>query len=104
MNRDPEIGKFAHKSFFLLAIAMIIILVAFWLRTNNLDQFPPGITMDEAQNVVDAFQISQVWRSPFYEDPHRPEPIFRIIGMLSSFFFGPSIQHRRDMSASEKNE
>lgn len=99
MNRDPEIGKSAHKSFFLLAIATIIILVAFWLRTNNLDQFPPGITVDEGMNVLEAFQISQVWRFPFYEDPGRPEPIFRTIGTLSSFIFGQSIWAQRFTTA-----
>lgn len=99
MLKYPSSRQNSYMLFFLGAIALFTVLIAFWLRTNNLDQFPPGITMDEAQNVVDAFHISQVWRSPFYEDPHRPEPIYRTIGTLSSYFFGQWIWAQRYTTA-----
>lgn len=72
-------------------VAIAIIFIAFWLRVDKLDQLPPGLTSDEAINIVDAFHITKVWRFPPYEDPYRPEPLFRIIHTSSALAFGTHI-------------
>ena len=54
MDEDPGTGQQRRKFLFFWALATIILLVAFWLRVNDLDQFPPGITVDEGMNVLEA--------------------------------------------------
>ncbi len=41
-----------------------LLLVAFWLRLVDLDSQPPGVSNDEAVNVVDAFHISRTGNFP----------------------------------------
>ncbi|MDW8172586.1 MAG: glycosyltransferase family 39 protein [Anaerolineae bacterium] len=79
--------------------ALLIILVGFVLRVAQLDEFPPGVSNDEAVNVVDALHISQIWRFPFYEDFGRPEPLYRFVLALGQVLFGPGVWSARVVSA-----
>jgi hypothetical protein len=61
-----------------------LLLVAFWLRLDDLDAQPPGVSNDEAVNVVDAFHISRTGNFPLYEDFGRPEPLYRLFLALGT--------------------
>lgn len=78
---------------------LMTLLAGFWLRTSNLEQYPPGISNDEAKNLIDSVYISQTGRTPFYEDEGRPEPINRIVAAFASSLYGNSIWAFRLTSA-----
>ena len=42
-----------------LLTMVILIMLAFWLRLDRLEQLPPGLSNDEAVNAVDAFHFFQ---------------------------------------------
>ncbi len=75
--------------FFLLTVALL--LVAFWLRLENLDTLPTGLSNDEATSVIDAFHISRTGSFPFYEDHGRPEPLDRYMMALGIHLYGSSL-------------
>lgn len=68
-----------------------LLLVAFWLRLVDLDSQPPGVSNDEAVNVVDAFHISRTGNFPLYEDFGRPEPLYRLFLAFGVFLLGPGV-------------
>lgn len=74
----------------ILLIALVL-LIAYWLRVNHLYEYPPGISHDEAQNPIEAAHITQSWRWTFYEDPFRPEPLFRVVTGLTALFLGKTV-------------
>lgn len=75
-----------------------IILLAFWLRLENLDHYPPGISNDEAVNVIDAFHIARTGNFPMYEDQGRPEPLYRLFLTVGTAVFGSSVWAARFVS------
>jgi 4-amino-4-deoxy-L-arabinose transferase-like glycosyltransferase len=76
----------------LFALIVPILLVGFWLRVNNLTQYPPSISNDEAVNALDAFHIAKTGNFPMYEeDEGRAEPLFRILEAGAVLAFGRSI-------------
>lgn len=84
----------------IISISILIVLFSgFWLRASNLEQYPPGISNDEAKNLIDSIYIAQTGRTPFYEDEGRPEPINRIIAAIGSLLYGNSIWAFRLTSA-----
>ena len=85
--------------FFILIAIGIIVWVAFGLRIHNLEQWPQGLSADEAINAIDAVHITQTARFPIYEDPFRPEILFRLVQGTGSIFFGSSIWAFRFTSA-----
>jgi hypothetical protein len=74
-----------------LLVIVGLVWLAFWLRLDRLDQLPPGLSNDEAVNTVDAFHFSQSGNFPLYEDPNRPEPLYRIILGLTTTLFGATV-------------
>jgi hypothetical protein len=78
-----------HHLYILLTVALL--LVAFWLRLENLDTLPTGLSNDEATSVIDAFHITRIGSYPFYEDHGRPEPLDRYIMALGIHLYGSSI-------------
>ena len=77
---------------FVTLLAMIMLInLAFWLRLDRLEQLPPGLSNDEAVNTVDAFHFIQTGNFPLYEDPNRPEPLYRILLGLTTALFGASV-------------
>jgi hypothetical protein len=88
----------SRPNLFILLIIAGLILLAFWLRLDQLDQFPPGLSNDEAVNTVDAFHFARTGNFPLYEDPNRPEPLHRIILGVNALLFGTSVWAFRFMS------
>jgi hypothetical protein len=78
-----------HTLFRLLTV--LILFAAFWLRLENLDTLPTGLSNDEATSVIDAFHITRSGSYPFYEDHGRPEPLDRYIMALGIHLYGSSI-------------
>jgi hypothetical protein len=76
---------------FFLLLAVVVLLLAFWLRLQKLDVYPPGLSNDEAVNAIDAFHFGRTGNFPLYEDPNRPEPLYRISQGIDSRLFGPSV-------------
>ncbi|MBC7814242.1 MAG: glycosyltransferase family 39 protein, partial [Burkholderiales bacterium] len=72
-------------------LLVCVILLAFWLRLESLDTLPPALSDDEAVNVIDAFHIARTGVFPLYEDPNRPEPLYRIFLAVGTSVFGQSI-------------
>lgn len=75
----------------ILASVILALLAGFWLRASNLEQYPPGISNDEAKNLIDSVYIAQTGRTPFYEDEGRPEPVNRIVSAGASLLYGNTI-------------
>ena len=66
-------------------------MTGYFLRATRLDEFPPGISQDEADNLVDGAFLGISGRMPLFQDHQRPEPLVRIYGALTSRFFGDSV-------------
>jgi len=81
------------------ACLIFLLLLGCHLRTTRLAEFPPGISRDEAINVVDGAFLSRSGRLPLFQDVQRPEPLNRIYGALTSYLFGDSIWAFRYTSA-----
>lgn len=77
----------------------MVLLTGYWLRTTALEQYPPGVSNDEAKNLIDSVYIAQTGRTPFYEDEGRPEPINRIVAAIGSILYGNSVWAFRLTSA-----
>ena len=83
----------SDNRFSLLAYALLLglLLISFHLRSFRLDEFPPGISRDEATNLVDGAFLSQSLRFPLFQDHERPEPLIRLYGAITSIVFGNSV-------------
>jgi hypothetical protein len=91
--RDPFFNKLIFISL------LVVIFSGFWLRTTGLEQYPPGVSNDEAKNLIDSVYIAQTGRTPFYEDEGRPEPINRLVSAVGSILYGNSVWAFRLTSA-----
>ncbi|MEP7286006.1 MAG: glycosyltransferase family 39 protein [Chloroflexota bacterium] len=76
-----------------------LLLLAFWLRVANLAIYPPGVSNDEATDVIDAFNISHTGYYPFYEDFGRPEPLSRFFEAAGVLLWGSGVWSSRFTSA-----
>lgn len=83
----------------ILAAAVAVVLAGFWLRIQRLDAFPPGLSNDEAINLIDSAHIAQTGKIAFYQEIGRPEPLYQVFGGLTSLFFGNSVWVFRFASA-----
>ncbi|MGJ3240486.1 MAG: ArnT family glycosyltransferase [Anaerolineae bacterium] len=82
-----------------LSTCVMILLGGFWLRGTALDQYPRGLSNDEAINAVDTLHIARTGNFPMYEeDEGRAEPLFRMIEALGMLAFGRSIWALRMVS------
>lgn len=68
-----------------------LLMVAFWLRIDQLESLPPGLSTDEAINVVDGFTIAHTGKLPFFEDVYRPEHAYRFFTVIGVWLLGPSV-------------
>lgn len=91
--RDPIFNKLVFASL------LLVLLTGFWLRTSGLEQYPPGLSNDEAKNLIDSVYIAKTGRTPFYEDEGRPEPINRLVATVGSILYGNSVWAFRLTSA-----
>jgi hypothetical protein len=89
-KRSPHSPSLIPCSLFLF-LTVAVLLAAFWLRLENLDTLPSGLSNDEATSVIDAFHISRIGSFPFYEDHGRPEPLDRYVMALGVHLYGTSI-------------
>lgn len=96
--RPPQ--RFSSGFYFSSGFVIIcILLVAFFLRLHALSAYPPGISDDEAVNLIDATHIAQTGRFSFYQDFGRPEPLFRMLEALGVLVSGNSVWALRLNSA-----
>ncbi len=86
MRNDP----FYKNNFRLIIylIAALLLSAAAWLRIDQLNHLPIGQSSDEAEIVVDGFQISRHGVYPLYEDFGHPDPLFGIVMAGSAALFG----------------
>lgn len=78
-----------QRQLIFLAVSIIVILVAFWLRIFELDRFPPGIHPDEAQQFLRQWRYSAGYGHPmFYEGA--PEPFDAMMRGIWGHFVGMS--------------
>lgn len=75
----------------LWVLLIALLLTGYFLRASRLDEFPPGLSQDEADNLVDGAFLGRSGRLPFYQDHQRPEPLVRLYGAATSRFFGDTI-------------
>jgi 4-amino-4-deoxy-L-arabinose transferase-like glycosyltransferase len=79
---------------------LAIILLAFLLRTWDLDRLPPGLFFDEAYNAIDASQvIDGVARPIFFAGNNGREPLFIYLQSLAVALFGASSYSLRIVAA-----
>lgn len=79
---------------------LAIILLAFLLRTWDLDRLPPGLFFDEAYNAIDAVQVIEgVARPIFFAGNNGREPIFIYLQSLAVALFGASSYSLRIVAA-----
>lgn len=99
-NRLAKSGSITDNQSLWLLPVIIVLLIATFLRTHDLQTFPPAISNDEAINVIDAFHISQTGKFPLYEeDEGRAEPLYRVLLALGVSLWGPSVEGQRIISA-----
>ncbi|PJF32455.1 MAG: hypothetical protein CUN52_01550 [Phototrophicales bacterium] len=65
----------------------LMLLMAFWLRIDNLTESPPGISNDEAIYLIDTFNVARGGKFTWFEHG-RPEPGFQLILSTTTRFFG----------------
>ena len=78
-----------QRQLIFLALSVLVLLVAFWLRTTDLERFPPGIHPDEAQQFLRQWRYSAGYGHPmFYEGA--PEPFDAMMRGIWGHFVGMS--------------
>lgn len=79
----------SHLSVVLFLGAALLLIAAFFLRIDNLATLPIAQSSDEAEIMVDGFQIAHAGAYPLYEDFGHPDPLFQLVMAGSAAFFGP---------------
>src|SRR5688572_26386356 len=70
--------------------AIAILLMGAYLRAYRFDDWPPGLSHDEALNGIDANRMAETGVIPYYLRDGRPEPLFRIFLMFTVGLIGPT--------------
>lgn len=91
MTMNTTLGKMGTRPIYLLLPAIVLLLMAFWLRVEDLDTFPPGISYDETTNVLMASHIAQGGTYPIFQIYGEPEPGYQIASIGAGVFFGQSV-------------
>jgi hypothetical protein len=68
-------------------LPMLMLLMAFWLRVNNLTDLPPGMSNDESIYLIDNVNVARGGTFTWFEHG-RPEPGFQLILSTTTRFFG----------------
>lgn len=68
-------------------LPMFMLLMAFWLRVNNLVDLPPGMSNDESIYLIDTFNVARGGAFTWFEHG-RPEPGFQLILSTATRFLG----------------
>ena len=85
MLRAPRVESLVLCAF------VVVVLAGFWLRTQQLNALPPGLTRDEAKKVIDSAHIAHTGKIIFYQDKGRPEPFYQFSGAVTSLLFGNTV-------------
>jgi len=68
-------------------VLIVIVLVALFMRTYRLNEMPPGVYLDEADNGVWALQFLEAPYSPFTEQRHGNATLpFQVLGLALRVF------------------
>jgi 4-amino-4-deoxy-L-arabinose transferase-like glycosyltransferase len=81
-----------------LALPLVVLAVAAFLRLYQLDSLPPGLFFDEAANGVDVLHILQGSRPIFFEANQGREPLFIYLQAVSVYFLGANAIALRSVS------
>ena len=78
-----------------LAVVVVLLLVAFGMRTYQIDEVPPGLMHSELLQLRAADQVARgEWRM-FYNPGYRNEPLYAPVLSASQAIFGPNALGRR---------
>ena len=72
------------------ALALALLLAATALRAYHFNEWPPGLSHDEAINGIDALRLLRTGVIPLYTRDGRPEPLFRFAQTLTIALVGPT--------------
>jgi 4-amino-4-deoxy-L-arabinose transferase-like glycosyltransferase len=99
---DPLPASTSDRSRLALLVVAVLLVAAFF-RLYRLDEFPPGLFIDEGQNGMDMLGIARGESFPVYSPGPDPtmgqEPLYHYIGAALFRLFGPSIWTLRLTSA-----
>ena len=73
------------------ALALALLLAATALRAYHFNEWPPGLSHDEAINGIDALRLLRTGVIPLYTRDGRPEPLFRFAQTLTIALVGPTL-------------
>ena len=83
-----------------IAVLLLLLVAAAWLRFWRLDALPPGLFYDEAFNGLDARQLLSGDGLPLYFPANNGrEPLYIYLQAISVFLFGPTAYALRLVSA-----
>jgi 4-amino-4-deoxy-L-arabinose transferase-like glycosyltransferase len=78
-----------------LAVVVVLLLVAFGMRTYQINEVPPGLMHSELLQLRAASQVARgEWRM-FYNPGYRNEPLYAPVLSASQAIFGPNALGRR---------
>ncbi len=71
---------------------LAILLIAAVLRVYHFDEWPPGLSFDEATNAIDAYRFARTGVMPLYliVGTGRAEPLHRVLVAASMALIGPT--------------
>ena len=91
LSEDELLDLARRYGALVMGCLLLLLMMGYALRASRLAEFPPGVSRDEATNVVDIAIVAQTGRIPFYQDIERPEPFNRLYGAIASILFGNTI-------------
>lgn len=73
-----------------LVVAVLILLVATWLRLHLITEIPPGLTHDEADHGLDAWGVVNGIRPTYFTVGYGREPFYDYATAVLMAFLGPT--------------
>lgn len=92
VNYQPDMTRLERivrgERLFVLGALVVVLIVATFLRTWQLSQWPPGFNQDEAVNALDVQRIIAGWRPVFLPSNNGREAGFMYLEALIGAYFG----------------
>ncbi|MFA5871655.1 MAG: hypothetical protein WC858_02930 [Parcubacteria group bacterium] len=89
---EPKSNFSRHHKYIFIGLVVVLLLIAFGIRTYHLTSLPPGIYPDEAVNGTDAIRANETGHYQlFYSNNYGREGLFMNLIALGFLFFGVSI-------------
>ena len=94
-----SLSKFLDRRYVRILLLVLVLGVALFLRTYQLDSVPPGLAHDEATNGLDTFDVLQGQTPILFERNNGREPLFIYLQAISVYLLGNSAYALRIVSA-----